>query len=255
MRRPLVAANWKMHKSAEEAESYLRRLLEVVPNRPPLDLVVCPSATALHVAKGVLAGSHVAWGAQSARPEPEGAFTGEVSLAQVKEHGVSYVICGHSERRALFGEDDAVVARKVKATLAAELVPILCVGESLDQRQGGKAWAVVEGQLAAALADVELGNPSMLLVAYEPVWAIGTGMAAQPEDAQDMAGRIREWLVGRFGPQGAGVRIQYGGSVKPDNARAFLGLADVDGALVGGASLDPDSFWKIAQGAVAATQR
>ncbi len=254
MRRPVVVANWKMHKSVQDAERFLRRLLELAPQRPQVELVVCPSATALQAVGRVLAGTKIAWGAQSARPEPEGAFTGEVSLTQVIEHGVTHMICGHSERRALFGEDNRLIARKVEATLSAGLVPILCVGETLDQRRHGEAWSMVEEQLVVALHGVELEDPSRLVLAYEPVWAIGTGVAAQPDDAQDMAARLRRWLGERFGAGGGEVRIQYGGSVKPENARAFLGLADVDGALVGGASLDPDSFWKIAQGAVAGRQ-
>ncbi len=253
MREPVVAANWKMHKTAQDAQTYLRRLLELIPDSPRVKLVVCPSATALHVAGGLLAGSPIALGAQSARPEPEGAFTGEVSLMQVKEQGAQFVICGHSERRALFGEDDALVARKVQATLTAGLVPILCVGEGLEERQQGRAWLVVENQLGAALEDVELKDPARLVLAYEPVWAIGTGQAAQPEDAQEMAAHVRRWLVARFGTMGSQMRVQYGGSVKPDNACSFLELPDVDGALVGGASLDPESFWEISQ--CAAVQR
>ncbi len=250
MRRPIVAANWKMHKTLGEADTYFRRLMTLVPEVPEVDLVICPPYTALHAAQRALAGRPIYLGAQSARPEREGAFTGEISLAQVKELGATHVICGHSERRALFGEDDQLVARKVWSSMEHGLVPILCVGETLEQRESGNAWSVVEGQIAAALGELELSDPASLVVAYEPIWAIGTGVSAQPTDAQEMAARARRWLVARFGTIGQQVRVQYGGSVNRDNAASFLGCDDVDGALVGGASLDPDNFWKIAQAAV-----
>ena len=249
MRTPIVAANWKMHKTREEAVAYFRRLLELVPPQRRVELVIFPPATLLFLAQKHLAGTGIAWGGQDAYPEPQGAFTGEVSVAQVADLGASYLICGHSERRRLFGEDDGLVARKVRAALEGGLVPILCVGETLQEREGDRAWEVVQGQLAAALGDLQLPAPERLVIAYEPVWAIGTGVAAQPEDAQEMAARIREWLSQRFPKFGTRIRIQYGGSVKPENARDFLSLPDIDGALVGGASLDPESFWDIARAA------
>jgi triosephosphate isomerase len=249
VRTPIVAANWKMHKTVGEAVAYFRRLLELVPARPPVELVVFPPATLLLVAQKHLEGSGVAWGAQNAHPEPAGAFTGEVSVPQIADLGARYLICGHSERRHIFGEDDEYIGRKVRAALEGGLVPVLCVGETLEEREAGRAWEVVEGQLATALGGVELPSPERLVIAYEPVWAIGTGVPARPEDAQDMAARIREWLSGRFGRPGGEIRIQYGGSVKPENAPEFLTLPDIDGALVGGASLDPDKFWAIAQAA------
>ncbi|MBC7318860.1 triose-phosphate isomerase, partial [Candidatus Bipolaricaulota bacterium] len=175
-----------------------------------------------------------------------GAFTGEVSMHQLADLGVKYVICGHSERRHIFGESDEFVAEKVRAAWSYGLTPILCVGEKLEERQAGKAWEVVERQLSAALGDGLFGP---LVIAYEPVWAIGTGVPAHPKDAQEMARRIRDWLVERFEEKGKEVRIQYGGSVKPENARDFLALPEIQGALVGGASLDPDTFWQIAQSA------
>lgn len=249
VRTPIVAANWKTHKTVKEAVDYFRRLLELVPARPPVELVIFPPATILWVAQKHLGGSAVAWGAQDAYPEPQGAFTGEISVVQIADLGAKYLICGHSERRHIFQEDDRLVGRKVGAALESGLIPILCVGERLEEREAGRAWQVVEGQLAAALAELELPSPAKLVVAYEPVWAIGTGVPARPEDAQEMAARIRDWLRERFGKAGAQVRIQYGGSVKPENAREFLTLPDIDGALVGGASLDPDKFWAIAQAA------
>ena len=249
MRTPIVAANWKMHKTVREAVDYFRRLLELVPARPPVELVIIPPATLLWVAQKHLGGSVVGWGAQNAYPEPQGAFTGEVSVVQVADLGARYLICGHSERRHIFREDDELVGRKLRAALEGGLIPILCVGETLEERQAGRAWGVVEGQLAAALADLSPEDASRLVIAYEPVWAIGTGVPAQPQDAQEMAAHIRDWLKERFGRTGGRIRIQYGGSVKPENARDFLTLPDIDGALVGGASLDPDKFWAIAQAA------
>ncbi len=248
MRTPLLAANWKMHHTVGEAERYLRHLVELLDPTLNLEIVVFPAFTSLHVAARILEGSPVKFGAQNAHPEKKGAFTGEVSMAQVADLGASYVICGHSERRKLFGETDEFVGAKVQAAWSFGLVPILCVGETLEERKGGQAWPVVERQLASALPQGTLGGP--LAIAYEPVWAIGTGFPAHPGDAQDMAVRIRRWLLSRFGPVGEEVRIQYGGSVTPENARDFLTLPDVDGALVGGASLDPDKFWAIAQAAV-----
>lgn len=247
MRIPIVAANWKMHKTIPEARAYLKRLIELAGQDPGVEVVVIPSFTALPAAAALLAPTPLGLGAQDARPESAGAYTGAVSVAQVADLGVRYVLCGHSERRKLFGEDDALVGRKVRATLHHGLAPILCVGETLDERKGGRAWTVVERQLGEALASV--GDPDGLVIAYEPVWAIGTGVAAQPPAAQAMAARIRGWLRKRFGSRGEAIRIQYGGSVRPDNAREFLSLPDVDGALVGGASLDPDAFWAIVRAA------
>lgn len=241
--KPLVAANWKMHKTLKETEAYLRRLLELVPPDPPVELAVFPPFTALARAGELLAGSPIALGAQNGHPEREGAFTGEVSMYQLADLGVRYVICGHSERRKIFGETDEFVAKKVRAAWNYGLVPILCVGETLEERRAGKAWEVVEKQLSLALGDGLFGP---LVIAYEPVWAIGTGVPAHPKDAQEMAQKIKTWLCGRFGQSGEKVRIQYGGSVKPENAREFLKLPEIQGALVGGASLDPQSFWAIA---------
>ncbi|MCX7843886.1 MAG: triose-phosphate isomerase [Candidatus Bipolaricaulota bacterium] len=248
MPKPLVAANWKMHKTLRETEEYLRRLLALVGAEPPVELAVCPPFTALARAAELLAGTPIALGAQNGHPQREGAFTGEVSMYQLADLGVKYVICGHSERRRLFGEADAFVAEKVRAAWAYGLVPILCVGETLEERRAGRAWEVVERQLSAALGD---GLSGPLVIAYEPVWAIGTGVPAHPQDAQAMARRIRAWLWARYGAPGEEVRIQYGGSVKPENAREFLGLPEIQGALVGGASLDPESFWRIALSASA----
>lgn len=247
MRIPIVAANWKMYKTIPEARAYLQRLIERVGQDSGVEVVVFPSFTALPAATEVLVGTPIALGAQNGHPEEAGAFTGEVSVVQVADLGVRYVLCGHSERRKLFGEDNAFVGCKVRAALAHGVAPILCVGEALAERKAGRAWGVVERQLREALASAE--GPDGLVIAYEPVWAIGTGVAARPADAQEMAAQIREWLRDRFGPAAEQVRIQYGGSVKPENAAEFLVLPDVDGALVGGASLDPDAFVAIVRAA------
>lgn len=243
MARPIVAANWKMHKTQKETEQYLKRLLEIVPRDPFVELVVFPPFTGLPLAARLLEGSPISFGAQNAHPEKEGAYTGEVSMAQVADLGARYVICGHSERRRIFGESDGFVAAKVWAAWRHDLIPILCVGETLEERRGNFAWETVERQLSSALP--ELGGP--LVIAYEPVWAIGTGVPAHPGDVQEMARAIRFWLGERFGEEGGHVRLQYGGSVSPQNARDFLTPPGIDGALVGGASLDPQSFWSIAQ--------
>jgi triosephosphate isomerase len=248
VRIPIVAANWKMYKTIPEARAYLERLIALVGAGPRVEVVVLPSFTALAEAARMSSGTPIGLGAQDAHPEAAGAYTGEVSMAQVADLGARYVLCGHSERRRLFHEDDAAVAAKARAAVGHGLVPIVCVGETLSERQAGRAWEVVARQLERGLATLG-DNPCGLVIAYEPVWAIGTGVAARPPDAQEMAARVRDWLRDRFGSQGDGVRIQYGGSVKPDNAREFLELPDVDGALVGGASLDPDAFWAIVQAA------
>lgn len=246
MRVPLVAANWKMHKTVPEARSYLERLVALLVPEHEVEVAVFPSFTALSEARRLLTGTSIALGAQNVYPEEAGAYTGEVSAGQLADLGARYVLCGHSERRHLFGEDDAFVGRKVQAAAAHGLAPILCVGETLDARRAGGAWAVVARQLGQGLAPLG-GDPGGLVIAYEPVWAIGTGVAAQPADAQEMAGQIRSWLRDRFGDKSDRIRIQYGGSVNPDNAQRFLHLPDVDGALVGGASLDLETFWPIVQ--------
>lgn len=250
MRKPIVAANWKMHKTLAEAREYCRRFRELVPRDFPVELVIFPPFTALPAVREELSGTPIRWGAQNAHPEPKGAFTGEVSLPMLLEYGVSYVIVGHSERRHIFGETDEFIAKKTRAVLGAGLSPILCVGERLEERRAGKAQEVVEGQLSAALEGIPPDEAQRIVIAYEPVWAIGTGVPAHPEDAQEMAAHIRGWLRARYGELADSIRIQYGGSVKPENAGEFLKLPDIDGALVGGASLDPDSFFAIAKGGV-----
>ncbi|MBX6395264.1 MAG: triose-phosphate isomerase [Alicyclobacillaceae bacterium] len=249
-RRPLVAANWKMHKTPEESLRFWEKFAaRLTVETEWTDVVICPpylSLPALQAANLRARGVHL--GAQNVHEAPQGAFTGEISVTMLQAVGVSFVIVGHSERRAYFAESDEVIARKVRAVLGAGMTPILCVGESLEEREAGRAEAVVTSQLLAGLAGVDSAGASRVVVAYEPVWAIGTGRSAGAQDAGEMAAAVRRQLAGRFGDAVAErVRILYGGSVKPDNFEAFLAQPGVDGALVGTASLDPDAFFALVE--------
>jgi len=247
MRRPLLVANWKMHKGAAESEAFAAALLPLLPPEPGAELAIAPPFTALAALGRALLGSPVALAAQNANPAAAGAFTGEVAPAMLAELGCRYVIAGHSERRGLYGESDGFVAAKVCALLAAGLRPIVCVGESLEVRQSGEdAAGVVCRQLEHSLAGVPAELATELAIAYEPIWAIGTGETATPQVAQQMHAALREKLRGLFGAAADAIRIQYGGSVKPGNAAALLAQPDIDGALVGGASLNPESFAALA---------
>jgi triosephosphate isomerase len=248
-RIPLLAANWKMHKTVAEAQAFVADFLPRVAGLRDVEIVLAPPATALHALARSLAGSGVALAAQNVSPEPAGAFTGEISAAMLAEVGCSWTLVGHSERRSLFGEDDALVARKARALLSAGVRPIVCLGETLEQREAGRTLAVCRAQLEGSLAGLSPEDAARIALAYEPVWAIGTGRTATPEIAQEVHAFIRGWLLGRFGAAGQGVRIQYGGSVKPDNAAALLAQPDIDGGLVGGASLDPAGFASICRSA------
>lgn len=246
-RRPLVAGNWKLHKTLAES-AQLAEAIVAGSKSVAAELAVAPGFVALARVAQVVGGSAVALAAQNAYWEAQGAFTGEVSLSQLKDVGCRYVILGHSERRQLFGEDDAIVNKKTRAALAYGLAPIVCVGETLAERDSGQAEAVVVRQVKAALKDIAADAASPIVIAYEPVWAIGTGKTAQPSDAQDMHAKIRAAVNETLGGANAQkLRILYGGSVKPDNARTLLGQPDVDGALVGGASLVAESFLAIGQ--------
>jgi triosephosphate isomerase len=242
VRLPLVAANWKMHKSAAEARRFASELLPRIRGIAQVEVAIAPPFTALAALAGSLGGSGVALAAQNVHPQAQGAFTGEISIPMLAELGCRYCIVGHSERRALFGESDAFIADKVAALLAAGLRPILCIGETLEQRESGRTHETLRRQLSGSLARIETGAPGELVIAYEPVWAIGTGRTATPELAQEAHGFVRAWLRDRFGAAADSLRILYGGSMKPDNARALLDQPDVDGGLVGGASLDPADF-------------
>jgi triosephosphate isomerase (TIM) len=244
-RTPLVAANWKMHKTRAEAVQFLDAFLPRVAELEGVDLVVCPPFTAVATTAERCDGSPVRVAAQNMHQEAEGAFTGEVSAGMLLEAGAWGTVLGHSERRQLFGETDEALSAKVPAALRAGLVPILCVGETEEQRDAGETQAVLRRQVEADLSDVsaeELGN---VVIAYEPVWAIGTGRTATVEQAREAIDLIRELVGTRDASASERVRILYGGSVKPANADELLEPETIDGALVGGASLDPDDFFAI----------
>ena len=245
MRTPIVAANWKMHKTPAQALAFAKEFAELVTEVEDVEIVIAPPYPALAELGGALAGTRVALAAQNVHPEPAGAFTGEVSVGMLWELGCRYVIVGHSERRALFGETDAFISAKLRAAQDGGLRPILCVGETLEEREAGRTFDVVSAQLAGSLARVDDARAEELVIAYEPVWAIGTGRTATPELAQEVHAHIRRQLGERFAGVAEAIRIQYGGSVKPDNAEALLSQPDIDGGLVGGASLDPASFCAI----------
>ncbi len=253
-RRPLVAGNWKMHHGGSTGLALAADVVHLAPSLVHVDLVIAPPFTALAACAHECDGSRVEVAAQNVHPRDAGAFTGEVSVKMLADAGCSWVICGHSERRHIFGESDAFVAEKVAATLAGGLRPIACVGETLEERQAGTTLAVVERQVRAFLA-ILAGNQRPAAIAYEPVWAIGTGHNASPADAQEVHAAIRSWLRQASAELASDTRILYGGSVKPDNARDLLAAPDVDGALIGGASLDGASFGAIARAAEALASR
>jgi triosephosphate isomerase len=246
-RTPYIAANWKMNKTVAEAAEFIDALLPRIAATQN-DVVVCPPFTALHEVVERRRGTAVRVAAQNMHEGEVGAFTGEVSAPMLVELDVEAVVLGHSERRQFFGETDAALAKKVPAALAADLEPILCVGESEEARDGGQTEEVLERQLEADLAEVETGDIAKVVIAYEPIWAIGTGRVATPEQAQKACAFIRDVLRGR-GAAADDVRILYGGSVKPGNAAELLALPDVDGALVGGAALDAEDFAAIVEAA------
>jgi triosephosphate isomerase len=244
-RRPLIAGNWKMHKTAAEARAFM----EAVDGSryPDVDVAVCVPFTALWAAKEAARGVDVY--AQNMHEAEKGAFTGEVSAPMLNEIGVRGTVLGHSERRQYFGETDRALQRKVPAALEAGLVPILCVGETEEERENGDTERKLRHQVQEALHDVPVERLHEVVIAYEPIWAIGTGKVATPEQAQEAVAFVRALVAGRSPEAGERVRVLYGGSVKPDNARELLALPDVDGALVGGASLQPDDFLAIVEAA------
>jgi triosephosphate isomerase len=245
MRRPILAANWKMHKTLAEAESFAQAFLPLVADAGGVDVVIAPPFTALASLGRALAGSRVALAAQNVSPEPQGAFTGEIAAPMLVDVGCAYGIVGHSERRSLYAESDDLVARKAAALLALDVRPIVCVGETLAEREAGQTFAVIERQLTGSLAGLPSERGAEVVIAYEPVWAIGTGKTATPELAQEVHAFVRQALRKPFGARAEDVRIQYGGSVKPENVDALMAQPDIDGALVGGASLDPEAFARI----------
>jgi triosephosphate isomerase len=247
MRRSVVAANWKMHGSTTTIAGLLDELLEF--DVADVELLVLPPMPYVAQVVGRLRGSRIRTGAQNIHPEPSGAFTGETAAEMVKDLGATHCLIGHSERRQLFGESDALCGQKFAAARRAGLTPVLCVGETEAQRLAGDAEAVVVGQLNAVLAAVGSAALSGALIAYEPVWAIGTGRTATPQDAQSMHAAIRRRLATADLELAAGTRILYGGSIKPANAAALFAQDDVDGGLVGGASLDAKQFLEICKAA------
>jgi triosephosphate isomerase len=247
-RRPYVAGNWKMHKTVAETEEFLRAFLGLMSPAGGAEVVVCPPFMALPAAVELCAGGPLRVAAQNMHEEESGAFTGEVSAPMLAGLGVDGVILGHSERREHFCETDEALARKVPAALAAGLEPILCVGESEEARDAEQTEAILERQLEADLAGVDPGRLHEVVIAYEPIWAIGTGRTATPAQAQAACAFIRDTLGGR-GAAADRVRILYGGSVKPDNAADLIAQADIDGALVGGACLEPGDFAAIVEAA------
>ncbi len=250
-RRPIVAGNWKMNKTSGEALALAGEIARALGDFEPVDVVLCPPFTALHAVSRAIGGTRIALGAQNLHWEKAGAFTGEIAAAQLLDAGCAHVIIGHSERRQFFGETDETVSRRLGAALAAGLAPIVCVGETLDQRKNGRTEAVIREQVQKGLAGLDAEALGRLVIAYEPVWAIGTGMTATPDQAQDTHAFIRGLLKSMAGEAVAGaVRIQYGGSVKPANAKELFGRPDIDGGLIGGASLDAASFVAIVKAAV-----
>jgi len=244
-RTPLIAGNWKMHKTAAEAEAFMRAVDGA--RFGVVELAVCVPFTALWAAHR--ASRNVEVFAQTMHEEPKGAFTGEISAPMLREVGVQGVVLGHSERRQLFGETDRALQRKVPAALAAGLTPILCVGESEEERDRGDTERKLRTQVQEALHDVADEDLPRVVIAYEPIWAIGTGKTATTEQAQDACGFVRALVSDRSADAGEKVRVLYGGSMKPSNAAELLALPDVDGGLIGGASLDPDDFVAIARAA------
>jgi triosephosphate isomerase (TIM) len=248
MRRPFVCGNWKLHHGVAAARQQLQLLRDGLSSIGNVELSVAPTAIVLSSAVDAAAGAF-GIAAQNVHFADKGAFTGEWSVAMLKEIGVRYAIVGHSERRAMYGDDDSSVGKKVRATLDGGLTPIACVGESLAEREGNKTSAVITSQVKAILDVLQPADVPTLVVAYEPVWAIGTGKTASAAQAQDVHALIRSLIRERFGAHADAVRIQYGGSVKPDNAAELMREKDVDGALVGGAALDAASLLAIARAA------
>jgi triosephosphate isomerase len=245
-RKALIAANWKMYKTPAEAKAFVDAFLPLVKGHTRDEIALFPSPVLLPTVIEATKGSHIAVGAQNLHFADEGAYTGETSIAQLKAVGGTHTLIGHSERRQYFAEVDEIVNKKLHAALKAGLVPVVCVGEVLEEREAGKTAEVLKTQVAGALAGITAADAKPIVIAYEPVWAIGTGKTATPEMAEDAHKVIRAEVAKLLGAEiAAGMRILYGGSVKPDNVSTLMAQEDIDGALVGGASLKPDSFEKI----------
>ncbi|HUB20495.1 MAG TPA: triose-phosphate isomerase [Acidobacteriaceae bacterium] len=245
-RKPFIAANWKMYKTPAQAQDFFKGFLSLVANHQRDEIVVCPSFTSISVAIAAATGSGVAIGAQNMHFAEEGAYTGETSALMLRAIGATHVILGHSERRQYFAETDDLINKKLKTALQHHLIPIVCVGEVLAEREAGRTDEVLLRQTRGVLAGIAAADAAPIVIAYEPVWAIGTGKTATPQIASEAHGVVRAEVAQLLGREVAeSLRILYGGSVKPDNATALMAEAEIDGALVGGASLDPQSFAKI----------
>jgi triosephosphate isomerase len=250
MRRPFIAGNWKMNLTHAECGALATGVAAGVGELADCDVAICPPFVYLETVLAAVGGTSVKVGAQNLYPEPSGAFTGEISAPMLADLGAAYVILGHSERRHILGETDAEVFAKVKAALSSGLLPIVCVGETLEQREAGQTHEVVSGQFQGSLAELSEDEFAQVTIAYEPVWAIGTGKVATPEQAEEVHSNLRNVIESRYNTNiAAAVRMQYGGSVKPDNVAELMAQENIDGALVGGASLSPESFLGIVHGA------
>lgn len=242
IRKKLIAGNWKMNKTAADGVTLTKDIVAEIGRETSVDVVICPPFTALESAAHALEGQAVKLGAQNVHPEKSGAYTGEISAEMLRSLYVTHVILGHSERRSYFGETDAFINKKVVTSLASQLKPILCVGETLAEREAGTTLTVVQTQLEGGLKGVTAEQITTVIIAYEPVWAIGTGLTPTLDDVAEVHDLIRRDLEARFGGEGARMRILYGGSVKPDNAKALMSVPHVNGALIGGASLKASDF-------------
>ena len=247
-RRPLIAGNWKMYLTQDEAVALAKDVAQSAANCPDRDVLIAPAFTSLAAVCGAVQGSNVLVGAQNIAWEKEGAFTGEISAPMLKDLGVGVAIIGHSERRHIFGEDSAMINRRLHGALNGAILPILCIGETLSEREAGKTFSVLEAQIRHGLAGVDAEQMQQVVIAYEPVWAIGTGKTASKEQAQEVHAFIRQLLGSIYEKNIAiAVKILYGGSVKPENIDELMAQPDIDGALVGGAALKAESFDRIIQ--------
>ncbi|MGC4376892.1 triose-phosphate isomerase [Fictibacillus sp. Mic-4] len=249
MRKPIIAGNWKMHKTISEAKSFLEEVKGLVPSNEVVDTVICAPALFLDTLVDGIGEKPIYIGAQNMHFEDSGAFTGEISPYALKDLGVTYVILGHSERREYFNETDELVNKKTHAAIKHGLIPIVCVGETLAEREAGQTKEIVKRQTEKALEGLSVDQAKSIVIAYEPVWAIGTGKTASSEDANEVCRYIRGVIGEKFSQEVAEqVRVQYGGSVKPSNIKELMSMSDIDGALVGGASLEPESFLQLLEG-------
>ncbi|MBA9026812.1 MULTISPECIES: triose-phosphate isomerase [Bacillaceae] len=249
MRKPIIAGNWKMNKTLSEAKSFIEEVKSLVPSSDKMDSVVCAPALFLDQLVTAAKGTEVKIGAQNMHFEDNGAFTGEISPVALSDIGVNYVVIGHSERREMFNETDETVNKKALAAFKHNLVPIVCCGETLEERESGQTNDLVGKQIEKALEGLTEEQVQNMVIAYEPIWAIGTGKSSTAEDANEVCAHIRSVVASQFSKATSeAVRIQYGGSVKPENIKEYMAQSDIDGALVGGASLEPQSFLQLVEG-------